>query len=547
MKWLATIGVFLLVSAISAFGQDEGSVAADGGGDIVQPRIVEPRNGKRSLTRDEKLYLLEIQQANLDLDQANVEREKASVELEKVRALFDEKLETIEKLNGAQQEYGQAVVNHKKAQIELDKKRLEFLKGATLVTVVDATKYRNEDNETWVKITLRNDSDIGKARVAMLGDEKELDEEGLRALLNVDQVIVGLLGQVSLSSGRGGPTGRVFVCDPFQQKVEDLACGQKRELEYRLLKKDIEGLTVSLEFLGTRKHYDVYLKKDSTQDLPEISSTQYSQIGQLGSKIRYDLNLERLAKTDASFALVVLNLPQEIPFAFLDPSSKAILTQVKFSEELSKQGLYFEVSLPEKLKTELVDTSISFYIVVTHQSELKNIFKIKKAHENRIPPEEIGKLKGDKVELILTPRGVGKLEIIAPNAFKEVEQGEPIELKFRIINSGTLALRQVTPELSLPLEWEGELVPRKAAVIEAGAKKLFKVNISTPEDMSVGEYTVKVEAEGHSGVEIKEAQAKDFTIRVAAKSNITGTAVLVGLLVLLVVGIAIASIKISRR
>ena len=99
----------------------------------------------------------------------------------------------------------------------------------------------------------------------------------------------------------------------------------------------------------------------------------------------------------------------------------------------------------------------------------------------------------------------------------------------------------------MPLEWEGELVPRKAAVIEAGAKKLFKVNISTPEDMSVGEYTVKVEAEGHSGVEIKEAQAKDFTIRVAAKSNITGTAVLVGLLVLLVVGIAIASIKISRR
>ena len=40
---------------------------------------------------------------------------------------------------------------------------------------------------------------------------------------------------------------------------------------------------------------------------------------------------------------------------------------------------------------------------------------------------------------------------------------------------------------------------------------------------------------------------EDFTVQVAAKSNITGTVVLVTVLVALVVGIAIASIKISRR
>ena len=48
-------------------------------------------------------------------------------------------------------------------------------------------------------------------------------------------------------------------------------------------------------------------------------------------------------------------------------------------------------------------------------------------------------------------------------------------------------------------------------------------------------------------MEVIEALDKDFTIRVAAKSNITGTVILVAVLVLLVIGIAVASIKVSRR
>ncbi len=551
MKCLSKILFLLLVVAVSASGQDEAAVGEDEGTEIPQTPTVEEANAERSLTRDEELYLLEVRLVEEDVEQAKVEMDKASVELEKVRLLFEEELETIEKLNEAEQKYGQAVVKHKQAQIKLKIKRLEFLKGATLVTVVDAKKYRNQEGQIMASVTIRNDSDINKARVAM-EDVEELDDERLGALLKVDNVIVTLLGQVQLTSGvglnaRSTPSGKAIVGEPFQQIVPELEYQQEKVLEYRLLRKDLETVTVSLQFLGTQKDYDVFLKKESKQDLPIVTSTQYSQIGYLGSKILYDLNLERLAKTEANFALVVLNLPPEIPFAFLDPQSNAILTQVKFTEELSKQSLYFEVSLPEKLKRELVGANISFYIVVTHQAELKSIFEVKKQYENHLPPEEIAKLKGEKVELILIPRGMGKLEIMAPNLFKEVEQGQPIELKFNILNSGTLALRQVTPELDLPLEWEGELVPTLAEMVDGGAKALFKANIRPPEDIAVGEYVVRVKVKGHSGMEAIEALDKDFTIRVAAKSNITGTVILVTVLVVLVVGIAIASIKISRR
>ena len=72
---------------------------------------------------------------------------------------------------------------------------------------------------------------------------------------------------------------------------------------------------------------------------------------------------------------------------------------------------------------------------------------------DEVPVEEIAKLKAARVELVLIPRGVGKLDIVVPNLFKEVEQDEPVVLKFNVLNSGTLLLRRVTPEIDLPLEW----------------------------------------------------------------------------------------------
>jgi hypothetical protein len=47
--------------------------------------------------------------------------------------------------------------------------------------------------------------------------------------------------------------------------------------------------------------------------------------------------------------------------------------------------------------------------------------------------------------------------------------------------------------------------------------------------------------------QLLEALEKNFTVRLAAESNVTGTVALVAVLVILVLGIAIASIKISRR
>ena len=61
------------------------------------------------------------------------------------------------------------------------------------------------------------------------------------------------------------------------------------------------------------------------------------------------------------------------------------------------------------------------------------------------------------------------------------------------------------------------------------------------------EYTIGVEAKGQVGNETVESVKKTITLRVAAKSSITGNVLLIGGLIVLVVAMGLVSIRISRR
>jgi hypothetical protein len=489
-----------------------------------------------SLTKEELLSKLKTRQAQLALDQARTEMESAKTDHEQTTRLFDEKVVAIDELNKTRQAHERAVLKYEQAKIDLERTRLEFLKGATLMTVVDAKKYRGKEGEVMVSITLRNDSDLAKARIAMEGDESISDDE-LQALLKIDNVIVSLRDR-SYS----------IIGDPYQRILPKLEYATEATLEYKLLKRDAEDVAISVEYLETRKDYNVFLKKEALHDLPTIRSTQYAQQGQLGTKIRYDLELERLAKTEQSFSLIVLNLPTAFSFSFRDPKSGAQITQIKFTSDISKQNLDFEVSIPEKLQDSLVDVNISFYILITRQAAMKDVFDLTRKHEGEdIPVEEIATLTGEKVNLILIPKGTPQLEMKVANLYKEAQLGESVELKYYIVNSGTLALSGVTPEIDLPIDWRSELEPRDIALIEPGEEKLVTASITPPEDMAVGEYTLVLKCTGHSGVDVQSADEKDFKLRIAPKTNVTGTLLLVAVLIGLVLAIAIASVKISRR
>jgi len=490
------------------------------------------------LSRDEQLSLLKIRDAKLECDKAQARKDRAQLDLEDTQSLFDDNIVTVNELRKAQQAFKEAKIEYERAQNQLARTRLDFLENATVVRVVDANIFRGENNDVKVRIELKNDSDINKAKVVMAGKEGGSSGAGdPAALLKVDSIIVTLRGTAQVSSGAGeqSRSAEAIIGDPFQQIIPELKYGQSEVLEFRLLKKDIEHLTVKVDYLQTNKEYDVFLKKEALQELPTITSAQIDQEGELGSTIRYNLQLERLAKTDQSFSLRVLNFPEEIRFAFVDPRRGGKMTTLKFTREESIRTVDFEVSIPKRLDRSLIDKGASFYILVARPTEMEKVYELKKRFAGKeIPAEEIAKLKANAIELILIPKGVAELEILAGNLLEEVRKEQEVALKFRVMNSGTLDVHRVTPKLELPLEWDAQVTPPDALVIEPEQKVLFVVNIKPPPE--TGDFTVTVEAEGHSGVELIEADGKDFTVRIVPGSNVTGTVFLVGVLVLLVLG-----------
>ncbi|NLX06044.1 MAG: hypothetical protein GXY33_12970 [Phycisphaerae bacterium] len=520
---------------------------------VVRGQATQLATMPSTLSRDDQLNLLKIEHANLELQKAQAALERAKLELDDTQALFEENIEPINKLREKQQAYEEAKILYKQAQNNLDQMKLDFLKNATLIRVANARIARGEGTDVIASIELQNDSDIGKARVVMShgqGDPPPADAD-LASLLKVDNIIVTLWGTAYLnSSGLDQPaqSAKAIIGDPFQQIVPELRYGEKVTLDFRLIKRDVEHVTVQIQYLEEIKEYDVFLKKEALQDLPTITSAQYDQHGDLGSTIKYNLHLERLAKTEQSFSLRVLNFPQEISFAFVDPKTMAKMTTLKFSSEESDRMIDFQVEIPKNLDTRFIDTNIPFQIVVARPAEMEDLHELIQKHQGKeIPDEELAALQVSRVQLVLVPKGVGKLDFIVPNLYREVQQGEPVELKFQVLNSGTLAVRRVTPEVDLPLDWEGQVEPREAEIVEPGEKKAFAIALAPPADVQVGEYTIKVNAEGHSGLEIIEPTETTFTVRIKAQTNLGGTMALVGVLVGLVLVIAVASVKISRR
>ena len=375
---------------------------------VIGLHAAETNVNARPLTKEQLLHQLTTRQSRVELEEARADMEMARAELEQIQRLFDEKVVAADELNKAKQAHEKATLRYQTAEIQLQKTQLEFLRDNTFIMVTDAVKYRTDDGRYMVAVGLRNDSDLDKSRTLMA--EGGFADEALTNLLRVDNLVVSLRGPATSCAP--------IIGDPYQRIVPAIRYGETRKIEFDLLDRAVEEATIQLEFLGAKHDYTVKLKKDTARDVPTIASIQYAQEGKLGSQIKYDLELERLASSEQSFSLTVLNLPRAIPFAFIDPGSGARVTHIKFTEERSTQHLQLEISIPAKLDAKYVDANIDFSVFVTRPAELAAIGEIVRKHEDDvIPAEEVQTIKGNRVDLKLIPTGVGKLDILIANLF----------------------------------------------------------------------------------------------------------------------------------
>ena len=493
-----------------------------------------PAQDKDLRTKEQRLYEIQLREAQWEVDNAKLDMETKLSDYEENKDLFEQNIRTLDELNAYRRAYQKARLSYDQAVIALEETRLSFLHQATHISILEAKKYRTQEGYRKVELTIENGSNLAQAM--SLNPDKSAAE--VRALLEVQNVIVTI----------EQPGNGLIVGDPYEQLIPSLKLGERVVMTFRLL-ADLDDVRVVMTTQDDQADaFRIVLRKESLQDIPTINSVQFSQEGDLNSRVRYDLILERLAEDEKTFRLAVVNLPREIDFAFLDQATNASLTQLKFSEEVTRQQLELELQIPEKLSRRFVDQTIEFYVFITDQEGFAQIGELNRKYGSKpIELEDINSIKGDKERFELVPRGKGALETIIANRYLEIKVDEEVKIRADLLNTGTLEVEEAHLVILPPLGWTTATSPDTIAKILPGEKEPINIALFPPEGLGVSEYDVRIEAAGFVGNEKVEAQERDVTIRVEARANIVRNALIIGGVIALVVGVAVASIRVSRR
>jgi hypothetical protein len=487
-------------------------------------------------TRTELLNELSLREALVRLENAREANDRFESEYRDAERLIKQNIIAQKDLDDAWSRYSQAQQALKQAEIQLDQTKLGFLANATHITIMEAKKYYDSEGRRMLDLVLKNSSNLTQAESALNLNETKIGSELQSEWQNPEQI------QALLDIENNASIGK-----PYEKIIPMLRYGAEEKLKFVLL-TDVQEAGVKLKYLNQDVIEYVYLEKESLQEIPTVVASQFSQEGQLGTDINYRLDLEMLVTSDTSFSLLVTDLPPQINFSFVDSSSGARITSVRFTELVSKHDLALRVSIPQKLDVAMIDKTIDFevWVVTVKQAEVLNALRQEYAGRT-IPAEKLDQIKAGRVDLALIPKGTGRLEILINNLFEEIKPEQDVDIKADLHNDGTLTLFNIVPEISPPLGWKAEVTPKLVEKLLPNDKQSLQIHLAPGPEVGVGEYEAQIEARGQSGSEVVEALEKRLKVRISAETNITATLILVLGLVVLITGIVFMGVKLSRR
>jgi len=462
------------------------------------------------------------------------------LDLKRARAAFEiarQKLESDKKLfeNDAisEDEYNRSKNELLRTEVDYQKLILRVMAQQSYILVEKAVKYQNRRGEKRVRITLSSTLEGNQEYLEQFQEHFDVFTPEMRSN-RVYNIFVSL---ISL-------TEQTIIGSPYEIRIPALELGTKVTADFGLL-KDVESLQVSLNYSGHKDQKNVYLEKDASADIVDINSMQFSQETNLGSQASFDLALERFSASDDVYKLVVLNLPRQISYEFIDSETNARLSQIKFAQGINKKALQLRVFLPDRDDAQVViDESIVFYALVL---TLERFNELGETRGKTYSPEELRIIQGGRVRLELIPRGVGRIEIMAPTLYHEIKTGEQVEMEITVKNSGTRRLDNIKITTDDPLNWKSEIIPDLIASLDVEKEAIVRLSFIPPADVGVGAQEVKIKTEAMADNRPVQTEDKTVRIQISAKTPLLGSIILILLLIGLVVGIVIFGIRLSRR
>jgi hypothetical protein len=461
----------------------------------------------------------------LDLKKARADYEIANQKHINDKKLLDNQAISTDEFNKSKNELLSKEVDYQKLILRL-------ISQQSYVIIEKAIKYQDKLGNRRVKITLRSTLEGNEEYLNQFKEHFDVFTPEMRSgkVYNIFVSLVNIADQTIISS-------------PYEYRIAAIELGKVATADFNLL-RDVENLQVNLSYSAKKDQKNIFLEKDASVNIIDINSTQFSQEADLGAQASYDLTLERFSTSDDVYQLVVLNIPKQINALFNDVENNARLSQLKFNQGVNIRKLVLKTYLPERGDEEVaIDKPLEFYALALTKEAYDKLGDISR----KFSLNEIKSIQGGKLKLELVPRGVGRVDVRAPNLYHEIKVGDSVSMKVIIFNDGTRRLDNIKVSCDNPLNWRSIITPDIIKSLYPGKEQSVIISILPPEGVSVGAQEVKIKTEAFVNNTRVKSGDKTVRIQIEAKTPILGTILLILLLIGIIFGIVIFGIKISKR
>jgi hypothetical protein len=462
----------------------------------------------------------------LDLKKARAAFEVARQKLNNDTSLFQNNAISEDDFNRSKNELLSSEVDYQKL-------ILRVISQQSYIIVEKAVKYQTGEGERRVKVTLRSTMEGNQEYLQQFEEHFDVFTPEMRSN-KIYNVFVSLINL----------TDNTIIGTPYEIRIPVMELGSATDADFGLL-QDVESVKVSLNYGGRQDEKNIYLEKDASANIVDIASTQFSQEVDLGSSAVFDLTLERFSSSEDVYSLVVLNLPRQVGYEFIDTETNARLSQIRFTQGVNIKRLSLRTFLPDRDDADImIDSPLVFHAFVLTRDVQDDLGDVT---GRTFAPEEVATVQGGNVRLELIPRGVGRIQVRAPSLYHEITVGDSVAMDVTIRNDGTRRLDNIRITVDNPFNWRSVIEPDLIGSLEPERESVVHLVFLPPDDVGVGAQEIKIKTEAMADNRSVRTEDKVVRIQVQAKTPLLGTSLLILLLVGLVTAIVVFGIKISRR
>ena len=460
----------------------------------------------------------------LDLKKVRAVFEVAKQKYDNDVKLYDEKAISLNDLNRSKNELLSCEVDYQKLILKL-------ISQQSYITVEQAVKYQNERGDRNVKVTLKSALEGNEEYLSQFQDHFDVFTPEMRSG-KIYNIYVSLVDNES----------KTIIGSPYEYRIPFIELGKTGTADFELL-KDVESLTVSLNYNNKKDEKNIYLKKGGSSNVIDIAAMQFSQEADLSSSATFQLSLERFSTSDDVYRLVVINLPRQITYDFTDAGSK--VSQIRFAQGVNVKRLNLQIYLPDRDDDQIViDKPIHFQALALTNEEFK---KIEGKDLSTMTIADLKAAISGSEELEIIPRGRGKIEVRANSLYHEITTGQEVSMDVTVRNGGRRRLDNIKISAEKPLGWQTVITPDVIRSLDPEKEEVVRIQIIPPKDGGVGAQEVKIKTEAMADNRKVETEDKTVRVQVNAATSVFGTILLIMALLGLVGGIVWFGMRLSKK